>query len=112
LVNASTGDAAISKNGQLNATKFRHRLWWVLNIVIRMSRISDKSNNQQQEQEPIGKITQQISKLGPPMMDQIMDKLTGTNTSITYFFENFEIGLPEIQGSKGQQIKSVVVNDN
>jgi hypothetical protein len=46
------------------------------------------------------------------MIDKIMDKLIGTNTSITYFFENFEIGLPEIQGSKGQQIKSVVVNDN
>lgn len=44
------------------------------------------------------------------MIDKIMDKLIGTNTSITYFFENFEIGLPEIQGSKGQQIKSVVVN--
>ncbi|MGB7636873.1 MAG: hypothetical protein WBL88_04805 [Nitrososphaeraceae archaeon] len=46
------------------------------------------------------------------MIDKIMDKLIGTNTSITYFFENFEISLPEIQGSKGQQIKSVVVNDN
>ena len=44
------------------------------------------------------------------MIDKIMDKLIGTNTSITYFFENFEIGLPEIQGSKGHQIKSVVVN--
>lgn len=77
--------------------------WWVLNVVIRMSQNSDKSNNQQQHQEPIGKIAQQISKLGPPMLDQIMDKLTGTNTSITYLFENFEIDIPDIQGPKGQQ---------
>ncbi|MGA7043711.1 MAG: hypothetical protein WB443_10660 [Nitrososphaeraceae archaeon] len=59
-----------------------------------------------------GKIALQISEQAPPMIDKIMDKLIGTNTSITYFFENFEISLPEIQGSKGQQIKSVVVNDN
>ena len=65
-----------------------------------------------QNSDKAGKIALQISEQAPPRIDKIMDKLIGTNTSITYFFENFEIGLPEIQGSKGQQIKSVVVNDN
>ena len=65
-----------------------------------------------QNSDKAGNIALQISEQAPPMIDKIMDKLIGTNTSITYFFENFEIGLPEIQGSKGQQIKSVVVNDN
>jgi hypothetical protein len=65
-----------------------------------------------QNSDKAGKIALQISEQAPPMIDKIMDKLIGTNTSITYFFENFEISLPEIQGSKGQQIKSVVVNDN
>ncbi|MGB8033867.1 MAG: hypothetical protein WCF03_08610 [Nitrososphaeraceae archaeon] len=65
-----------------------------------------------QNSDKAGNIALQISEQAPPMIDKIMDKLIGTNTSITYFFENFEISLPEIQGSKGQQIKSVVVNDN
>ena len=63
-----------------------------------------------QNSDKAGKIALQISEQAPRMIDKIMDKLIGTNTSITYFFENFEIGLPEIQGSKGQQIKSVVVD--
>ena len=41
------------------------------------------------------------------MIDRIMDKLIGMkNTTITYFFENLEIGIPDVQGSKGQQIGS------
>ncbi|MGC1928895.1 MAG: hypothetical protein WA667_07955 [Candidatus Nitrosopolaris sp.] len=70
-----------------------------------MSQDSDNSSYQQQ-QEPTGKIAQQVSQLGPPMIDQILDKLTGKNTSITYFFENFEIDIPNILGPKGQQIGS------
>jgi hypothetical protein len=36
-----------------------------------------------------------------------MDKLIGMkNTTITYFFENLEIGIPDVQGPKGQQIGS------
>ena len=61
--------------------------WRVLNVVIRMSQNSDNNNNQQPQQEPIGKIAQQISKLGPPMLDQIMDILTGTNTSLHIYLK-------------------------
>jgi hypothetical protein len=63
-------------------------------MIILMSQNSDKA----------GKISQQISEQAPPMIDKIIDKLTGTNASITYFFENFEIGIPNIRGPKGQQI--------
>ena len=65
-------------------------------MIILMSQNSDKAE----------KIAQQISEQAPPMIDKIIDMLTGTNTSITYFFENFEIGIPNIQGPKGQQIGS------
>ena len=65
-------------------------------MIILMSQNSDKAE----------KLSQQISEQAPPMIDKIMDKLTDTNTSITYFFENFEIEIPNIQGPKGQQIGS------
>ncbi|MGC1932846.1 MAG: hypothetical protein WA667_28060 [Candidatus Nitrosopolaris sp.] len=65
-----------------------------------MSQDRDNSSDQQQ-QEPTIKMAQQVSQQGPPMIDQILDKLTGKNTSITYF-ENFEIGIPNILGPKGQ----------
>ena len=46
-----------------------------------------------QNSDKAGNLALQISEQAPPMIDKIMDKLIDTNTSITYFFENFEIEL-------------------
>ncbi|MBA3284526.1 MAG: hypothetical protein H0U27_05630 [Nitrosopumilus sp.] len=57
-----------------------------------------------QNSDKVGKITQQISEQGLPIIDRLLDKLTGMNTSITYSFEKFEIDMPNVHGPKGQQM--------
>jgi len=39
-------------------------------------------------------------------LDQLIDKLTGKNASITYSFEDFRIDMPKAQGPQGQQMMS------
>ena len=41
---------------------------------------------------------------GPPIVEKIIDKLTGMNTQIIYDFNNLEIGLPNAEGPNGKQI--------
>ncbi len=50
----------------------------------------------------VGKVAEQAA----PILDQLMDKLTGRNASITYTFENFKIDMPKAQGPQGQQMMS------
>ncbi|HEY6884050.1 MAG TPA: hypothetical protein VI278_08455 [Nitrososphaeraceae archaeon] len=46
----------------------------------------------QTSDDKIGRVAQQISDQGPPIVEKIIDKLTGMN--ITYEFDNLEIDLP------------------
>jgi hypothetical protein len=57
-----------------------------------------------QTSDDIEKVTRQISDKGPPIVEKIIDKLTGMNTQITYDFNNLEIGLPNAEGPNGKQI--------
>jgi hypothetical protein len=54
----------------------------------------------------IGKVAGQMSQQAAPILDQLMDKLTGRHASITYTFENFTIDMPKAQGPQGQQMMS------
>lgn len=66
-----------------------------------------------QNSNKVGKITQQISEQAPPLIHEVIDKLTGMNASITYNFENFEVDIPAVQGPEGQYIdRSSVLKDS
>ena len=58
----------------------------------------------QTSDDKIGRVAQQISDQGPPIVEKIIDKLTGMNTQITYEFDNLKISLPNAEGPKGEQI--------
>ncbi|MDQ4074089.1 MAG: hypothetical protein M3162_07270 [Thermoproteota archaeon] len=61
-----------------------------------MSQISNK----------VGEVAGQVSEQAVPILDQLIDKLTGKNASITYSFEDFRIDMPKAQGPQGQQMMS------
>ncbi len=54
----------------------------------------------------IGKMAGQVSEQGAPILDKLIDKLTGRHASITYRFENFTIDMPRAQGPNGKQMGS------
>ncbi len=73
--------------------------YMVIYIHINRIKLSQIGNN-------IGKMASQISDQGIPILDQLMDKLTGRHASITYTFENFTIDMTRAQGPSGQQMGS------
>jgi hypothetical protein len=53
----------------------------------------------------VGKVAGQVSEQAVPILDQLMDKLTGRHASITYTFDNFKIDMPRAQ-AHGKQMMS------
>jgi hypothetical protein len=53
----------------------------------------------------VGKVAGQVSEQAVPILDQLIDKLTGRHASITYTFDNFKIDMPRAQ-AHGKQMMS------
>lgn len=54
----------------------------------------------------LNKITHKISEEGPPILEQLIEKLTGKGAVVTYSFDNLKIEMPKAQGHEGCQICS------
>ena len=54
----------------------------------------------------LNKITHKISEEGVPILEQLVEKLTGKGAVITYSFDNFKIEMPKAEGHEGCQICS------
>ncbi|MDN5845464.1 MAG: hypothetical protein L0H53_04225 [Candidatus Nitrosocosmicus sp.] len=52
----------------------------------------------------LNKITHKISEEGAPILEQLVEKLTGKGAVVTYSFDNLKIEIPKAQGPEGQQI--------
>ncbi len=54
----------------------------------------------------LNKITHKISEEGVPILEQLVEKLTGKSAVVTYSFDNLKIEMPRAQGHEGCQICS------
>ena len=54
----------------------------------------------------LNKITHKISEEGAPILEQLIEKLTGKGAVVTYSFDNLKIEMPKAQGHEGCQICS------
>lgn len=54
----------------------------------------------------LNKITHKISEEGVPILEQLVEKLTGKGAVITYSFDNLKIEMPKAEGHEGCQICS------
>ena len=54
----------------------------------------------------LNKITHKISEEGVPILEQLVEKLTGKGAFITYSFDNLKIEMPKAEGHEGCQICS------
>lgn len=52
----------------------------------------------------LNKITHKISEQGAPILEQLVEKLTGKGAIITYSFNNLKIDMPTAKGPEGRQI--------
>jgi hypothetical protein len=52
----------------------------------------------------LNKITHKISEEGAPVLEQLIEKLTGKGAVVTYSFDNLKIEMPKAEGSEGRQI--------
>ena len=52
----------------------------------------------------LNKITHKISEEGAPILEQLVEKLTGKGAIITYSFNNLKIEMPTAKGPEGRQI--------
>jgi hypothetical protein len=52
----------------------------------------------------LNKITHKISEQGAPILEQLVEKLTGKNAIITYSFNNLRVEMPTTKGPEGRQI--------
>ncbi len=52
----------------------------------------------------LNKITHKISEEGAPILEQLVEKLTGKGAIITYSFDNLKIEIPTAKGPEGRQI--------
>lgn len=52
----------------------------------------------------LNKITHKISEEGAPILEQLVEKLTGKGAIITYSFNNLKIEIPTAKGPEGRQI--------
>lgn len=53
----------------------------------------------------LGKITHTISEHGAPVIEQLLDKLTGKGAQVKYSFENLNIEMPSATKPDGQTVK-------
>ncbi len=49
----------------------------------------------------LNKITHKISEEGAPILEQLIEKLTGKGAVVIYSFDNFKIEMPKAQGHEG-----------
>ena len=54
----------------------------------------------------LNKITHKISEEGAPILEQLIEKLTGKGAVVTYSFDNLKLEMPKAQGHEGCQICS------
>ena len=54
----------------------------------------------------LNKITHKISEEGVPILEQLIEKLTGKGAVVTYSFDNLKLEMPKVQGHEGCQICS------
>ena len=47
----------------------------------------------------LNKITHKISEEGPPILEQLIEKLTGKGAVVTYSFDNLKIEMPKARRS-------------
>lgn len=66
----------------------------ICTVGIKMNQMTDK----------LGKITHQITEQGAPIIEQILNKLTGKGASITYAFEDLRVEMPKAEGPDGKQM--------
>ena len=59
-----------------------------------------------QSNNNLNKITHKISEEGVPILEQLIEKLTGKGAVVTYSFDNLKIEMPKAQGHEGCQICS------
>ena len=52
----------------------------------------------------LNKITHKISEQGAPILEQLVEKLTGKNAIITYSFKDLRVEMPTAKGPEGRQI--------
>ena len=52
----------------------------------------------------LNKITHKISEQGAPILEQLVEKLTGKGAIITYSFNDLKIEMPTAKGPEGRQI--------
>jgi hypothetical protein len=52
----------------------------------------------------LNKITHKISEQGAPILEQLVEKLTGKNAIITYSFNDLKVEMPTAKGPEGRQI--------
>jgi hypothetical protein len=63
-------------------------------IVTRMNQLNNNLN----------KITHKISEEGAPILEQLIEKLTGKGAIVTYSFDNLKIEMPKAQGPEGRRV--------
>lgn len=66
----------------------------ICTVGIKMNQMTDN----------LGKITHQITEQGAPIIEQILNKLTGKSASITYAFEDLRVEMPKAEGPDGKQM--------
>lgn len=52
----------------------------------------------------LNKITHKISEQGAPVLEQLVEKLTGKNAIITYSFSDLKVDMPIAKGPEGRQV--------
>ena len=52
----------------------------------------------------LNKITHKISEEGAPILEQLIEKLTGKGAIVTYSFDNLKIEMPKAQGPEGRRV--------
>ncbi|WP_458747114.1 hypothetical protein [Candidatus Nitrosocosmicus sp. T] len=60
----------------------------------------------------LNKITHKISEEGAPVLERLIEKLTGKGAIITYSFNNLKIEMPTAKGPEGRQIGGGNLNVN
>ena len=57
----------------------------------------------------LNKITHKISEEGPPILEQLIEKLTGKGAVVTYSFDNLKIEMPKAKVMKGARFAVAVL---
>jgi hypothetical protein len=60
----------------------------------------------------LGKITETISEHGPPVIEQLLDKLTGKGALVKYSFQDLKVEMPAATKPDGKTVKGGRLNVN